>query len=254
MGAGTTRVACAANMVTADVAANLRRIEDMASDAAARGAKLVLYPETALTGLINTDNPAHDLPLGQTIPGPLTSRLAALARDLGLYLGLGLFEREGERLYDSAVLLGPEGDLALRHRRIHPGWTGPNADRDVYALGDDVPLALTALGSFAFLICGDMWDDSVVARCREHRPDYILYPFARCFPDGAWDQERWDREERAEYVRRAASTGATVLMVNYLAAPELEGGAFGGAMIVSPAGELIAELPLGREGLLVAEV
>ena len=246
--------ALAVNYVTSDVGANLAGIEARAAEAAAQGARLVLFPETAVTGLINNDDPEHDLRLGQPIPGRLTRRLGQLARHLGLYLGIGLFEREGRRLYDSAVLLGPNARLLLKHRRLHPGWTGRGADLRVYALGDDVAVACTELGSFAFLICGDLWDEGSVSRLRERRPDYVLYPFARCFPDGQWSQERWEREERAEYTRRAAGTGATVLMVNYVAPAELEGGAFGGALVVSTSGQVVAELPLGRPGILLAEV
>ena len=61
--------------VTADRAANLHRAEQMTVDAATSGAELVLLPEAVLTGLINNDDPAHDLPLGQSVPGPATERL-----------------------------------------------------------------------------------------------------------------------------------------------------------------------------------
>jgi predicted amidohydrolase len=248
------RAALAVNYVTSDFKANLASIGALAAQAASQGAELVLFPETAVTGLINNDDPGHDLPLGRPIPGALTGDLGKLARELSIYLGIGLFEREGRKLFDSAILISPSGRILLKHRRLHPGWTGPGADRGVYALGDDVPVASTEFGRFAFLICGDLWDAAILSLCASHQPDYLLYPFARCFANGKWDQERWDREEREEYIRRAGSTGATVLMVNYLAPANLEGGAFGGAMIVSSSGVVSAELPLGQSGILVADI
>jgi len=76
----------------------------------------------------------------------------------------------------------------------------------------------------------------------------------RCFGDGEWDQRRWDEEERAAYIERVRMVGVTTLMVNYLADKELEGGAFGGAMVVSGAGELLASWPLGKPGMLLVDV
>jgi hypothetical protein len=46
----------------------------------------VVFPEAGLTGLINNDDPAHDLPLGREISGAVTDRLAPLARERQLWL------------------------------------------------------------------------------------------------------------------------------------------------------------------------
>ncbi len=53
--------------VAADPAANLHRVEQMTVDVAGLGAELVLLPEAVLTGLINNDDPAPDLPMGRQI-------------------------------------------------------------------------------------------------------------------------------------------------------------------------------------------
>ena len=57
------KAALAVNKVTRDVPANLAGMEQLAEEAADAGADLVLFPEAALTGLINNDDPAHDLPV-----------------------------------------------------------------------------------------------------------------------------------------------------------------------------------------------
>lgn len=242
------------NRVTEDVEANLAAMLLHVDEAAAAGADLVLFPEAAATGLVNNDDPAHDLPLGQRVPGPRTEALAARARRHGLYVALGLLEREGDRLYHSAVLLDPRGGIALRYRRIQPQWHGRAADPFVYRQGSDVAVCGTPLGSFCFLICGDLFDDAIVARVRQQGPDWVLFPFARCFPTGADDERLWREGERQVYAERAVATGATVLMANYCAGPELAGGAFGGAMVVSPQGMVVAERPLHSPGLLVARL
>jgi len=240
------------NMVTADVAANLASMQRWIRKAAAAGADLVLFPEAAATGLINEDCPERDLALGQAVPGPHTEALGALAVDHAVHVAFGLLERVGNCLYDSAVLLGPSGEVLLHYRRIQPQWHGRHADPSVYRQGDQLPVCRTPLGSFGFLICGDLFDDEIVARFRALGVDWLLLPFARCFPHGVDSQAQWESEERQVYVGRAAMTGSTTLMANYVADSALAGGAFGGAMLVSPAGEVLAALDIGQPGMLLA--
>lgn len=77
----------------------------MTADVAGSGANLVLLPEAVLTGLINNDDSAHDLPLGQSIPSLATERLGAVARFYGLWVGSGPFWRHDDCLHDSVVLM-----------------------------------------------------------------------------------------------------------------------------------------------------
>jgi N-carbamoylputrescine amidase len=224
----------------------------MAHEAADAGANVVLFPEAALTGLINNDDPAHDISLGQPIPGPVTEVLAAVARMRDLWLGVGLLERDGVRLYDTAVLLSPTGEIVLRYRRISPGWHGRHVDLAVYAHGADVPPVSTPWGWVAFLLCGDLFDDDLVQRVRTLELDWLLFPFARSFADGACDQACWDRQELGEYAERVRMAGVTTLLVNSLCGDDLQDdGTFGGAWVISGAGEVLAQQPLGQDGLLL---
>ena len=101
------KAALIVNPVGPDIDANLRSILEMLNKAADNGVELVLFPEAAITGLINNDIPAHDIPLGQPIPGPLTDILSDLVEERKIYLAIGMLERESDRLYDSAILLTP---------------------------------------------------------------------------------------------------------------------------------------------------
>ena len=250
----TLTVALLVNDVGHDQDENLAAIVALANEACDRGAQLLVLPEAALTGLVNDDNPAHDLPLGQTIPGPLTSALGALCAQRQVWLACGLLERAAGRLYDTAILLAPNGSIQLKYRRIQPQWHGISADPTVYGAGEDLPVAVTPFGTVACLICGDLFDDGVIARVRACAPDWLLMPFARCFNDGSWDQARWDHDEMPAYCQRIARSGCTTLMVNYLADRDLDGGSFGGAAVVSGDGNVMAQYPLGVPGLLVVEV
>ena len=234
---------------------NLATMTELISQAAEAGADLVLFPEVALTGLTNDDDPEHDLPLGQAIPGPITDRLGVAARRQSVYVGTGILEREGNCLYDSAILLGPGGDIVLKYRRIQPQWHGSIADPKVYRQGDELVTAGTRFGTMTFLICGDLFDDSIIESVREIAPNYVLFPFSRNFSDSSFDQEQWQREEEPAHIARAALLNCTTLMVNQLQDPNLSAyPAFGGAMVVSDRGEIVARWPLGKPGILYAEV
>jgi N-carbamoylputrescine amidase len=203
-----------------NIEANLTIISEMAHQAADGGADLVLFPEAALTGLINNDNPACDLPLGQIIPGPITEMLSSLTRKRGIWFAVGLLERDGKELYDSAILIDPKGEIKLKYRRIQPQWHGRKADPDVYCQGKEVKKINTPLGAFTFLICGDLFEDNLAAQVRKLQSDWLLFPFARCFDDGTYDQARWN-EAKSEYLERIKLVRTTTFMVNYLADKEL---------------------------------
>lgn len=241
--------------VTASREKNAATILRMAKDAAVSGARLVLFPEASLTGLINNEDPTHDLPLGEEIPGPFSDQLGAFCYCHAVWLGIGLLEREKSRLYDSAILIDPSGSIVLRYRRIQPQWHGKNADPDTYCQGSEIRVAQASFGSIAFLICGDLFDDIVVSRAKSLHPDYLLFPFARCFSDGTCDQRRWDGKEIPEYIKRLGLVGAPALMTNYITDESLPGdSSFGGAFAVSAQGEVIASLPLGVEGILMVDL
>jgi predicted amidohydrolase len=241
------------NQVTADREANLAQVACAVSAAAASGAELIVLPEMAATGLVNNGDPDHDLPLGETIPGPLTRRFGRVARRRGLYLAIGIMERVGRALYDSAVLLSPEGRIILHYRRIQPQWHASSADPSIYRQGELLPVANTPLGRFVFLICGDLFDDSITTRVHGLHPDWVLFPFARCFSDGSRSQRRWEQRELPQYAKQVGKIGCTTLMANYCSERDL-GSYFGGAMVVSGSGEVVAHIPLGEPGTLLVDL
>ncbi len=249
------RVALVVPRITADPNLNLAVIERMATEAASSGAGLVLFPEAALTGLINNDDPAHDTPLAQAIPGPATEQLGSLCRRLGIWLGFGMLERDEAKLYDSAVLLEPDGRIGIVYRRIQSQWHGSKADPAIYRQGTEIPTAATPIGTMAFLLCGDLFDDAIVSRFRCLDLDWLLFPFARSFADGTADQTRWDRDELPRYAERVGMAQTPAFMVNYLTDDSLPGDhSFGGAFMISARGEVLASLPLGEDGILIVEM
>lgn len=249
---GCMRAALVVNPVTSDIQGNVETALALVREAAGKGANLVLLGEMALTGMLNNDDPRHDLPLGESIPGPLTSRLSEAARELGIWLGCGLLERDGTRLYDTALLWSPAGTVRLKYRRVQPHWHGRRADPAIYCQGTELCRVETGFGALAFLICGDLWDDELRARMRALQPDWVLYLFARCFPDGSRDQARWECEELPEYARRVADIGVPLLATSYVSTEgsSEEADAHGGAMVFDRTGAVVAQHPLDTPGIL----
>lgn len=231
----------------------LNRIVQKIHESADAGADLVLFGEAALTGFIMNDDPVHDLPLGRHIPGPTTDVLAGVARERGVWIALGLYEREHDRLYDSAVLLSPAGTIALKYRRIDPHWHGSDADPLVYRQGSVVGKVATPFGTVAFLLCGDLFDENLVRQVRELHVNWLLYPFARCFDSEVADNEQWYKEEQYIYAERVSRAGVTTLITNILTEDCRFGCYFGGSMIVSGRGEVVDRFPLGKVGILLSD-
>ena len=248
------RIALSVPLITDDVEKNIHKIGAMTRSASAQKINLILFPEAVLTGLINCDIPEKDLGLCVTIPGPRTELIASIASDNGIFLGIGMLEKDGEKIYDTAVLFSPGGEYLMKYRRMQAQWHGKQADPLIYCEGQSITRAETEMGSFSFLICGDLFDDRIISLVKRKRPDYVLLPIARCFDDGTYDQERWDSKEKSAYAEQVKKIGITTLVTNYLADISMNNGSFGGAFVFDPKGNELKSYPLGKEGMLFVDV
>ncbi len=127
---------------------NLARAETRIAEAAARGAEIILLPEA--------------LPLGWTHPSARTeadvvpngescARLRRAAKARGVFVCAGIIERAGEKLFNAAVLINPDGEVILHHRKIHE----LELAHDLYARGDRLLVADTSFGKIGVMICAD---------------------------------------------------------------------------------------------------
>ncbi len=160
------RVACAqVEPVIFDRDATLEKLEVVAGEAAAGGARLVLFPETfvpvypssrwarslAVWGEGGKELWARLAQASLTVPSVETERIGWVAREHGLVLAVGVNELDGGTLYNALLVFTPDGELALRHRKLMP----TNHERMVWGLGDGEGLATieTDLGRVGGLIC-----------------------------------------------------------------------------------------------------
>ncbi|RPI20502.1 MAG: carbon-nitrogen hydrolase family protein [Acidobacteria bacterium] len=136
----------------ADTAANRERILDFASQAADRGAQLVVFPECALSGYV-FDTLPEARESSEPVPGPATGALAKLCRQKGVYVVFGMLEAAGECVYNSAVLCGPTGVIGV-YRKTHLPFLG--VDRLATLGPGPYEVFDTPIGRLAMLICYDL--------------------------------------------------------------------------------------------------
>jgi predicted amidohydrolase len=109
--------------VLADVARNLDTIRQGIFDAASQGARMIVFPECALTGY-GFRSLEEAVPHSQILPGPASDAIADECRRLGVYVIAGLLERgEQGEVYNACMLVGPTGFLAS-YRKIHIPFMG----------------------------------------------------------------------------------------------------------------------------------
>jgi pyroglutamyl-peptidase len=159
--------ACTTTPRPLDAAANLDVLEGLARRAAAAGARLVLFPELATSGLALTRGTARRA--AEPADGPGARRLAALSRELGVFVAFGFPESCGERLFNSALLLGPAGERFLyRKRRLFGhdfAWATPGEAPGVFE---------TAVGRVQIAICHDVVYEDIAAE--SEGCDAVLMP------------------------------------------------------------------------------
>jgi nitrilase len=152
--------------VAFDLERSLQKAEALTAQAAAQGAQLVLFPEAFLSayprglnfGAVvgsRTDAGREDFrrywESSVDVPGPAVTRLGAMARKNGVYLVMGVVEREKGTLYCCVLFFAPDGAFLGKHRKVMP--TG--SERLVWGFGDGstMPVYDTPLGKLGALIC-----------------------------------------------------------------------------------------------------
>jgi nitrilase len=261
------RVACVqAEPVILDRAATLDKLEGLAGDVAAGGAKLALFPETFIPVypssrwaryLTHWDGNAKEVfgRLAQQslqIPGPDVDRLGGIARSNELWLAVGANELDGGTIYNVLLVFSPEGELVLHHRKLMP----TNHERLVWGLGDGKGLTAveTPLGRIGGLIC---WENLMpLARFSLYASGVEIY-----LAPTADDSEQWHvsmqhiaRESRAYVLsccvfQRASSFPDDVQLAE---GTELVGR--GGSAILAPDGSYLVGPLWDEEGILFAEL
>ena len=267
-------VACVqAEPVILDLERTLDKLEDLAAEAAGNGAELVVFPETfvpvypssswakAFAGWENAGAKETFARLAQNsvaVGGPSEQRLAACARELGIWLVTGVNEVEPERpgtIYNALLYHAPDGTLALHHRKLVP----TNHERLIWGQGDGRGLTAveTGFGRVGGLVC---WENYMpLARFALYEAGVEIYIASTADDGDPWQSTlvHIARESRAYVVSPSAFQRASSYPDDFALAAELEGAGVlgrGGSAILAPDGSYLAGPLYDEEGILYAEL
>ena len=151
---------------------NLARSLQGIAEAAAAGARLVVLPELCNTGYVFQSR-AEAVEAAEPVPdGPSCQAWMSAATRHGVIVVAGIAERVGERLYNSAAVLGPAGHLGT-YRKNHL-WDAENLFFEPGDLG--MPVFDIEGGRFACAICYDMWFSEIYRMAAIGGADLLCVP------------------------------------------------------------------------------
>ena len=152
-----------------------RLFAPMIEEAARQKADLVVLPETLTyygTGLSMVQ-------CAEPVPGPSTEYFGSLAKKHNLYIVAGLVERNQHLVHNVAVLLGPDGQLAGKYRKVC-------LPRDEVAAGiapgDDYPVFATRFGKLGMMVCYDGFFPEIARELSNRGAEVIAWPVWGCNP------------------------------------------------------------------------
>lgn len=249
---------------SADIEANIRKLQANIRIAAQQGAELVVLQElhnglyfcqTENTELFNQAEP---------IPGPSTESFGCLAKELGVVIVLSLFERRAPGLYhNTAVVLEKDGTIAGKYRKMHIPDDPAYYEKFYFTPGDlgFEPID-TSMGRLGVLVCWDQWYPEAARLMAMRGAEMLIYPTAI-----GWESSDTDEEKRRQLgawitVQRghAVANGIPVITVNRTGhEPDPSGQTngiqfWGNSFVAGPQGELLTEFTQDKEEIRVVEI
>ncbi|MFC5568866.1 carbon-nitrogen hydrolase [Lysobacter yangpyeongensis] len=246
-----------------DADANLAVIETRVAEAARRGARLVLLQELHNGPYFCQHENVCEFDLAETIPGPSTERLGALAKQHGIVLVSSLFEKRATGLYhNTAVVFEKDGSTAGKYRKMHipddPGFY----EKFYFTPGDiGFEPINTSVGRLGVMVCWDQWYPEGARLMALAGAELLLYPTAIGWdPDD--EQPEKDRQRNAwilSHRGHAVANGLPVLSCNRVgheASPLGTSGIrfWGSSHVLGPQGEFLAEANQNEPEILMCEV
>lgn len=122
----------------------------------------IVFPEYCLTGFRDWDFS------GAELYDEITARVSELARKNNVYVVFGLLEPYKNCVYNSALLIGRNGEVLLKHRKFQEPYK--------FCTGNTVRTAKTEFGKVSIIICGDLYNKRIAKWVRRKGPDLLFVP------------------------------------------------------------------------------
>jgi N-carbamoylputrescine amidase len=241
-----------------DQADNMRRAVAGVREAAAKGAKVVCLPELFLSRYFCQVEDHRFFQLAEPIPGPSTTSLGALAKELGVVIIASLFEKRAEGLYhNTTAILDADGKYLGKYRKMHIP-DDPNYYEKFYFTPGDLGFRSwdTQHAKAGVLICWDQWYPEAARLTALTGAQILFYPtaigwlIAEKAEYGAAQQASWETIQRSH----AIANGVYVVAVNRVGVepgPNQGIEFWGGSFVAAPNGEIIAKAGTSEETIVV---
>ena len=209
------------------------------------GKQLMLFPEFALTGFPLHETAAEWIDKACIeIPGPVTERFQKAAQELKCYFGMNAYETDPKwpgRYFNCSFIIGPNGDVLIKYRRINTVHTGSPHDfldkyMDMYGIEGTFPVAKTELGNLAIMPCGEIMYPEAARMFMFRGAEVLLHPTSDQGTGDKWAWESAKKVRAAENMMYLISSNATGQLGTYLP----EGQTMGNSKIIDYNGLVLA--------------
>ena len=262
MPAATTRLALVQMRCAPEPEVNRDRAVEKIREAAARGAKVICLPELFASQYFCQVEDHKYFNLAETIPGPSTERLGALARELGVVIVASLFERRAAGLYhNTAVVLDAGGEMMGRYRKMHIPDDPLFYEKFYFTPGDLGFRSFdTREGKLGVCVCWDQWFPEAARLTALSGAELLFYPTAIGWHPGEKAEFGHRQHSSWETIQRshAIANGCYVAAVNRVGHEAPDGGAgiefWGQSFVCDPSGIILAKAGVDEEETLVVDV
>lgn len=239
---------------------NLKKAEHFIREAAKQGAQIICLPELFMSEYFCQSEDHSYFQLAESIPGPTTTTLEALAKELKVTLIASLFERRAPGLYhNTTAIIDSHGKYLGKYRKMHIPDDPAFYEKFYFTPGDlGFRSWSTQEGNFGVLICWDQWYPEAARLTALQGAEMLFYPTAIGWHPSEKEQfgnkqrEAWHLAQRAH----ALANGVYVMGVNRIGHEAPAGGDglefWGSSFIAAPDGSLLAEASIDREETLLA--
>ena len=236
--------ACQPPEILGDVDAAVRCIREFSGQAEHAGADLLLFPECFLQGYLVTE--AHLLRHALDLRSAEFRSVAARLADVTPILVVGVIERSGGRLFNSAVVLD-HGHVAGIYRKTHlaPGEA-------LFCQGDEYPVFDVRGLRYGINICYDTQFAEAAAAIAAQRARVLLVPAQNMMRRHA--AETWKHRHNQIRAERVRETGLWLVSADVTGERGDTHVGYGPTSVIAPSGTVIAQVPLMETGMVIADV
>ncbi|NIO36254.1 carbon-nitrogen hydrolase family protein [Candidatus Bathyarchaeota archaeon] len=243
------KIALVQQHATRDREDNIARGIEALEEAASQGVQLVTYPELAFNFFLPQYHASPDsLDLAEPIPGPTTRVFSKKAKELKVVIVLNLFEREGDRTYDSSPVINADGKIVGKTRMVHITDYPCFHERGYYSPGNlGAGVFDTAVGRIGIAICYDRHFPEYMRALALKGAELVLVPQAGAVDE--WPPGMFE----AELQVAAFQNGYFAALVNRVGREDRLTFA-GESFVTDPRGQIIAHAPAGKDCILYADI